>query len=137
VHGHAVCNGRDRKKQLKFKNLGVEYLATNQGVVGSSPAGRAKQSKGCSDAGLFHTARGSTGVARERKTDAEMSASASYIGGAVGLAGVIVGAVIHVGRRMGAEHLAYWSALAAEVDLYDKGAVPTRQQGHCCARKPR
>src|ERR1700676_664210 len=30
------------KKQRKFKNLGVEYLATNQGVVGSSPAGRAK-----------------------------------------------------------------------------------------------
>jgi hypothetical protein len=21
VHGHAVCNGRDRKKQLKFNNL--------------------------------------------------------------------------------------------------------------------
>ena len=46
VHGHAVCNGRDRKKQPIFKNLGVEYLATNQGVVGSSPAGRAKFLKG-------------------------------------------------------------------------------------------
>src|ERR1700726_1419427 len=44
VHGHAVCNGRDRKKQLKFKNLGVEY-PTNQGVVGSSPAGRAKNQR--------------------------------------------------------------------------------------------
>ena len=44
VHGRAVCNGRDRKKQLKFKNLGVDYLATNQGVVGSSPAGRATNS---------------------------------------------------------------------------------------------
>jgi hypothetical protein len=42
VHGHAVCNGRDRKKQPKFKNLGAEYLTTNQGVVGSTPAGRAK-----------------------------------------------------------------------------------------------
>ena len=42
MHGDALCNGRDRKKQLKFKNLGVEYLATNQGVVGSSPAGRAR-----------------------------------------------------------------------------------------------
>jgi hypothetical protein len=42
VHGHALCNGRDRKKQSKFKNLDVEYLATNQGVVGSSPAGRAR-----------------------------------------------------------------------------------------------
>ena len=31
AHGHAVCNGRDRKKP------------TNQGVVGSTPAGRAKQ----------------------------------------------------------------------------------------------
>jgi len=30
AHGHAVCNGRDRKKQSKFNNLGVEYLATNQ-----------------------------------------------------------------------------------------------------------
>src|ERR1700680_1640766 len=40
VHGHAVCNGRDRKKQRKFKNLGAE--SANQGVVGSSPAGRAK-----------------------------------------------------------------------------------------------
>jgi hypothetical protein len=46
VHGRAVCNGRDRKKQLKFTNLGVDYLATNQGVVGSSPAGRANQTKG-------------------------------------------------------------------------------------------
>jgi hypothetical protein len=41
VHGHAVCNGRDHKKHLNFKNLALEYLATNQGVVGSNPAGRA------------------------------------------------------------------------------------------------
>jgi hypothetical protein len=39
VHGRAVCNGRDRKKQLKFKNLGADY---EPGVVGSSPTGRAK-----------------------------------------------------------------------------------------------
>jgi len=24
VHGHALCNGRDRKKQSKFKNLGAD-----------------------------------------------------------------------------------------------------------------
>jgi catalase len=40
AHGHAVCNGRDRKKQSKFKNLGVEYLGTNQGVVGLNPTAR-------------------------------------------------------------------------------------------------
>src|ERR1700737_486043 len=34
VHGHALCNGRDRKKQRKFNNLGVEYLATNQELAG-------------------------------------------------------------------------------------------------------
>ena len=32
------------KKQSKFKNLGAEYLAANQGVVGSNPAGRATNS---------------------------------------------------------------------------------------------
>jgi len=60
VHGHAVCNGRDRKKQPKFKNLGVEYLATNQGVVGSSPAGRAKFLKGlqrCSPFDIYRLCR--------------------------------------------------------------------------------
>jgi hypothetical protein len=34
--GRALCNGRDRKKQPKFKN------PTNQWVVRSSPAGRAR-----------------------------------------------------------------------------------------------
>ena len=42
LHGHAVCNGRDRKKQHKFNGLDAGCRATNQGVVGSNSAGRAK-----------------------------------------------------------------------------------------------
>jgi hypothetical protein len=39
VHGHAVCNGRDRKKTTRLNNLGLEYPATNQVVVGhAAPA---------------------------------------------------------------------------------------------------
>src|ERR1700674_1922346 len=31
VHGDAVCNGRDRKKQPKFKTLGADYLVRTRG----------------------------------------------------------------------------------------------------------
>src|ERR1700730_3164260 len=31
VHGPALCNGRDRKKQRKFKNLGVDYEPGGRG----------------------------------------------------------------------------------------------------------
>jgi hypothetical protein len=37
VHGPAFCNGRDREKQLNFKDLALEYLATNQAVVSLNP----------------------------------------------------------------------------------------------------
>ena len=42
---HASRNGRPRLA-LKYKSVATDTRTTNQGVVGSNPAGRASQTKG-------------------------------------------------------------------------------------------
>ena len=58
---HGLATSSYNSLSRARSSVGLEHLATNQGVVGSSPAGRAKYSRACSDAGPFYFTRGSTG----------------------------------------------------------------------------
>jgi hypothetical protein len=50
------ATGVTAKKQRDFNNLRRRNLSTNQGVVGSNPAGRARIAKACRETGLFFLA---------------------------------------------------------------------------------